>query len=204
MAHGTGAAGHQHDLAIERAVGEQAAVGGHGRNAEAGALLEGDGIRHPHHVPRGLDGVLGRGPVGAPELGLEEPHSFSDPRLGHARPDAVDDAGAVLVGDDERKADSGGGAGAALPVRGVDAGRDHADPHLAITRLGVGHLAELHDFCGAVLFIPDCLHIQLRPDVRAHCCAPLQVSKFCGTGWTTRRDWRSRTWRVRWRRRVPT
>ena len=164
VAHGPGAAWHQHDLAAQRPVGEQAPVGGHRRHAQAGSLGKADGVRHSYHVPGRLYRVLRSRTEGAPELGFEEPYSFAHPRLEHSWPHAIDDTRAVLVGNNPRKSDAGGQPGPTFPVGRVYSGRDDPDSHFAGARLRVSHFPELHDFGRPVLFKPYRFHSSFRFD----------------------------------------
>ena len=158
VAHCPGASRHQDYFPVNRPVGEEAAVSGHGRHAQAGALLESDGIGHPDRMTRGLDGVFRRRAEGASELGLEQPDPLSQSGLRHPRTQAVDYARPVLVGYYPGEGHGRCRAEATLPVRGVDSRCNHLDSDLAGARFRLGHLAHLHNFCGAVPFEPDCFH----------------------------------------------
>ena len=80
-----GAPRHQHGLAGYRSVGEQAAVCRHGRNAEAGALFEGDRWRQRNGVVGWLGGVFGGGAEGPAELRFEQPDSLTQSGFRHTR-----------------------------------------------------------------------------------------------------------------------
>ena len=79
MADGARSACDQDGLSGDWAIGEDAAVSGHGGYAQAGGGRE---VRVPGQadgVPAGLDGVLGPGAKGPAELGLEQPDPLPDP-----------------------------------------------------------------------------------------------------------------------------
>ena len=87
MTDGAGAAGDEHDAAVERPGDEpvgsvlvhgQRTVGGHGGDAEAGADVVRRSLGQPDDPVRGLHGVLGGGATGAVVLGQEDPHAVAD------------------------------------------------------------------------------------------------------------------------------
>jgi hypothetical protein len=154
-------AGHQHGLAGDGAIGEEAAVGGHRRDAEAGPVSEADAVRQAHGVAGGHDNILGRGAEGPLPLGLVEPDPLAHPRRLDAGADRVDNPRAVLVGDDPRKGHLGLAApgAAALGVGRVDGGDGEADAHLTGAGLGDGQLAHGEHLAGGPLaLIPGRAH----------------------------------------------
>jgi hypothetical protein len=124
-------AGDQHRLAAHRAVREQAAVGGHRRDPQAGAELEGGVVRQGYGLALGHHRPLRRGPPPAARRREPEPDPLADPGRVHSLADRVDHPGAVLVRDLEPVHGARGGAAAALVVGRVDRGHRHLDPDLA-------------------------------------------------------------------------
>ena len=85
---GSSAAGDQHRLAGDRSIRQDAAMGGHRRDPEAGALHEaGVGGQRDGAYGR-LDRILGGGAEGAADLRLIEPDAFAEAGRGYARADA--------------------------------------------------------------------------------------------------------------------
>src|SRR5262245_8031985 len=149
---------HQHGHPVDRTVGKETAVRRHDRDAEAGALGEGDLARQGNDLRRRQADVLRGGPAGTLPLAVVDPHALAQPRLRYSGADAVDLAGAVAVGDDPRWYYRPAAA-ARLDVGGVDRGRVQPDAHLALAGQRIGLLADLqHPPRGAVFFVPAGKH----------------------------------------------
>jgi hypothetical protein len=79
---------------------------------------------------------------GRPTSG-RDPDAVADAKAHNAGAELVDDAGAVVVRDGRFSGCAAGCAAARLPVGWVHARHEHADPHLAFSRLGNRSLHEL-------------------------------------------------------------
>ena len=69
----------QDGLAVDRAVGEDRAVGGDAGDAQARAELVADVVGQGDGLVVGYDGVLGGGAEGPVGLGAVDPHPLPDP-----------------------------------------------------------------------------------------------------------------------------
>ena len=87
-------------LAAQVAVGEQAAMRCHRRNAERRSNLEGYVVGQPDGLRGGNDNEFRRRPESAATLRHVDPDALADARRRHARTDGVDDARAVLMRHD--------------------------------------------------------------------------------------------------------
>ena len=172
----SGPAGDQNRLAVNRAIGHHAAVGGHRRNAHAGPGLEGSVLGQAHRLVLGHDRVLRGCPPEAAERGLVNPDPLADARTRHARADRVDDAGAILMRDHEGKRHHGIAAVPAtlLGVRRIDGRTMDPHPHFARGRLGCRAFAHGQHFaCGSLALIPGGFHgVFLKVVVIGRECAP--------------------------------
>jgi hypothetical protein len=105
-----------------------------GGNAEARARVHRCFRRQRHRLLGRERYVFGGGAEGAPPLSVPDPDLLAHARRWYAVAHRIDLAGAVGVRNDSREGDLAGDAGAALHVRGVDAGGRQPHPHL--TRAG--------------------------------------------------------------------
>src|SRR5918999_709490 len=149
---GAGGAGDEHRGAGHWSVREHRAMGGQARDAEAGALLEGDTLGQRDRLVARHDGVLGRGAEGAVGLRAVAPDALADARRRRAGADGVDLARAVAVGDYARVWHRRSQPALAfLDVAAVDAGRAHADANLGGAGSRVRELADLEHGVGRAL-----------------------------------------------------
>jgi len=159
-AHRPGTARHQHHLARDAPVGEDAAVGRASWDAEGGTHLEADPARQGDGLRLGKGSVLGGGAEGPPTLGAPHPHPLADAGGRDALADLLDRPRAVAVGDNARVADpEAHPVGTLLGLAGVDA--RGAEPHEHLARAGtrVVHLPDRQNLsCGAATFVPGCAH----------------------------------------------
>lgn len=150
----------QDQLAADRAVGEDGAVGGDAGDAEARAQLVTEVVGQECGLVVGYDGVLGGGAEGAVGLGAVYPDPLShavdvDP-VAHR----VDDSRGVAVRDHPREGH--GRAEPAAPflgVAGVDARDGDADADLAGAGDGIREFTDVQDIGGgALVVVPGSKH----------------------------------------------
>ena len=137
----------------------QGAVGGEGRDAEAGTDVERRRVRQRDGLAgRQHEGLLGCA-VAAPPRGLPHPHPLADARRIDSVADGVDDAGTVLVrhplGERPRRSRP---AEAGLPVGGVDAGHVDPNPHLARSGIGLRPVDQRQDLWSSGHGVDDRSH----------------------------------------------
>jgi hypothetical protein len=97
----TGAAGDEKRFALNRACGEHAAMGGHARDAQCGALCERDVIGQFGNEVDVEGDIFRRGAhPAAVALTVIQPDALAHPRVRDQFADLVDDARAVAVRDD--------------------------------------------------------------------------------------------------------
>ena len=140
----TGAAVHQHGLAVERTIREEAAVCREIRNTECRSLVDADAVGDGHRLPRGDDGELRRRAVLALEGSVIDPHALADAADVDAGSHGLDDAGPVLARHLHIKV-HGSCVGSGLPVRGVNRRDLQSHAHLADTGSGRGDLVDRED-----------------------------------------------------------
>ena len=143
---------HEHGLAVDGAVSEEAAVGGEVGNAQCRRLVDVDSLGDRHGLARGDDGELRGRAVLAPERRVVDPHALADATDVDARTDGLDDAGAVLAGHlqcEVHRRDMCAG----LPVGGIDGGDLQSHAHLADARARRGDLADREDVGVAPLLV---------------------------------------------------
>ena len=130
MADRARAARDQDGLALDRPVGEQAAVRGHRRHAETRTELDGDAVRQRHRLMFGHHRPLRGGSPPTVRRRQPGPHPLADAALVDARADRVDHSRAIVVRDLEAVDGPGRGPAAGFPVGRVDPGRLDPDPDL--------------------------------------------------------------------------
>ena len=109
--------------------------------------------------------ILRCGAPRAAPLGVPRPHPFADPRRGHARPDLVDDAGAIRMGNDPFAQGRPGQSSSPLHVGRVDPRYGDAHTNFSGRRMWIGQVAEAQDRTRrTILVIPRSLHAGLFND----------------------------------------
>lgn len=153
---------HQHEPAIDRAVGEHGPVGGDPGNAQARPEFVAQVLGQRHRQILGYDGVLGGGAEGPVGLGAVHPHPPTDPACVDTVAHRVDDTGRVTVRDHP-----GIGHGRAEPatpflgVAGIDTRHGHPDADLAGTGLRIGQFTDpKHLDSGTLSLVPGRKHGQ--------------------------------------------
>lgn len=160
MAHRAGTARDEHATVVDRAVGEQAAVGGHERDTQGRGLLKPDALRHSDRLPGGDDHTLSGCPSRPLPGGVVDPHGLSDARILDIRPDRVDHPRAVLARNLRRERhNTPEEPSPSPPVRRIDRGERQRHPHLPAPRHGLGQIAEFQDLTGRTHAVIDrCAH----------------------------------------------
>ncbi len=159
MPHHARPPGHQHPLSPHRAVGEDAAVGGHGGDAQAGPLGKVQPCGQGRHLPGRQGDALRRRAMGASESAVVHPDPVAGGKAPHAIPQGIHHTGAVAVRNLPRKGQLARGAGAVLHVGGIEPGGMQPHPHLPGARRVRRHLPHLHHLGRrAVAFIPGRFH----------------------------------------------
>src|SRR5215472_5051900 len=156
MADGTGAPGHPDRLVPHRrvaSVGEQAAVRGHRRHAEARTKLRGDAVGQLDRLPGRNHRPLRRRPPRPACRGQPGPHPLAGPARVDAVADRVDYARSVVVRDLEPVDRAGRGPAARLPVGRVDAGVLDLDPNLAGSWLRPVDVLDPQDFAARAMTV---------------------------------------------------
>ncbi len=144
----------QNQSAVDRAVGEDGAVGGDAGDAEARPQLVTEVVGQRCGLVVGYDGVLGGGAEGAVGLGAVYPDPLSDAVDVDLGAHGVDDSGGVAVRDHPREGH--GRAEPAAPflgVAGVDARDGDADADLAGAGDGIREFADVQDIGGGSLVV---------------------------------------------------
>ena len=153
MPDGPGPAGHQNGLPLNRAVREDAAVGGHSGDAHARPLRVGHALRQADGLSGGQGDEFRRRPEGPVPLSVEDPDPLAGAGGIDARTHPIYLPGPVAVRDDAGEFHGASGAQPILGVGRIHARNGQADPHLARSRLRRGHLPDLDDFPGRTLFL---------------------------------------------------
>ena len=152
------ATGHQHVQALDRSIGEQAAVRGHAGNAQARALREVERFIQRNGQRLGQADELRARPEWPTPLGVVDPDTLADTTGVDVGSGAVDVTGTVAARDHVRR-DRLARTGARLHVRWIHRGGAQPYANLVRARLGVGTLADLEHLCGgSVRFVPGGKH----------------------------------------------
>src|SRR5207244_4736843 len=152
-------ASHEDRLALHRAVCEDAAVGSHGRNAEAGRGVEVHIVRQGNGPSSGHSAILGGGAAGAVPGRFVYPDALPDAVGRDTSTHRVNDARAILVRNNPGQGHRALSSGPPIRIRGVHTRRMNPPSNLAPSGLRSLALTNLENFVGRpVPFVPCCAH----------------------------------------------
>jgi hypothetical protein len=153
-------ASHQDGLVGYRPVYERTEMCGHARDPETRTFSEADTFREFRHQVRSERDEFARRPEGASALPVIKPDPLPDAPWINLGPNAINDAGAIAVGDNARIFHHKTSAAPPIAVGWIDAGGMETNPDLADRGFRIRKFTKRENLCGRPLpIIPDGFHI---------------------------------------------